>query len=628
MDMNIGSLMRALTKDSQPADVKALELRIGQIVRGVLVEILEGQDALMNINGVPVRARLEAPMSVGQSTLLQVRPESASGLISLQPLADATQAGAAAELLGREGVKAFGLPEQAWSRELLRGLSRDGYPVARETADWFKQAAAAMPPGSDAQEWMSAAGVVFRRGLQPTEATIGSLRQALYGAPLHEQLSAMAEQAEAAAANSSAKPEVAEGARRALQLLREVSALIGGAADVEPGDGAAGGGAAAEGAGTGRAVKLDAEAPSLAARGMAEREQAGPGQAPGAAAIRGSEAGRAIGAGGASDAVRGEAAVPGEAPEQAQSVKGAQGQGASAEATARRDIAAAAGPPRDAGTPPRDAMGGAMRASLTEDADAPSAPRRAAGDASGAAAAAAGKPADDAPWIGRLLSALGASHEHIALKSGVWSELQGGAQAPAGPFADGMGAEQTDSLKSALLGLSAMEDAPPSLREAAQNLVQQITGQQLLLSAERQNTAMMSHMTLFVPMKGKDGDTTAKVHIEARRGRRGEWDADNCRLLFDLDMRYMGRTIVDVQVVDKSVSLRLLNDRPEVAELIEGAREEAAEGLGSAGYKLMSLTAAPYPAGTAAEAGAPEASAAPAQGAYAAKPYKGIDYRA
>lgn len=605
MDMNIGSLMRAFMKDSQPTDVKALELRIGQIVRGVLIEMLDGQDALMNINGVPVRAKLEADLSIGRSTLLQVRPDSTSGLISLRPLADAAQADAADETLMREGVKAFGLPEQPWSRELLRGLARDGYPVTRETADWFAQAASAKPPGADAQEWMNAAGVAFRRGLQPTETTICSLKQALYGPPLHEQLSTLAELAGRTAADPSVKPETAEATRRILSLLNEVSALVDGQAADDPGLASRAG----EKAGGGNRAAVQEPAQSMERQpdgqgGLAEPARAG----------RQAEARQeAVGRGSVM-------------PQPASTAASPEGTAPGAESPGRRTPDAVASGLQSAGTSPDEADDVAGTGRGRTDAGASSAPPRTDGSVVTGEKSAVTSADKEPSWIGKLLNALGANHEHAALKSGAWSELQAGL--PNGEDqTSNEAARQADSLKSVLLGLTASDDAPPALREAAQNLVQQITGQQLLLSAERQNTAMMSHMTLFVPMKGQDGETTAKVHIEARRGRRGELDPDNCRLLFDLDMRHMGRTVVDVQVVDRSVSLRLLNDDPEVAELIEDAKGEAADGLRSAGYRLMSLTAAPYPERPAAETSAPEAGQAPG-GAYAAKLYKGIDYRA
>jgi hypothetical protein len=257
------------------------------------------------------------------------------------------------------------------------------------------------------------------------------------------------------------------------------------------------------------------------------------------------------------------------------------------------------------------------------------------------AAAQASAPKQEAAWIGRFLQWLGVGHEHRLMHPaearlpGGDAGLPAGAAAAAMPGADAPAQEArpaADTLKGALLALAAHDDVPPALREAAQTLANQVTGQQLLLSSDRSTVAPFSHMTLFVPMKGADGETTATVHVQTRRSRRGEWDVDNCHLLFDLRMRNLGDTIVDVQVVDRIVSLKLLNDFPGMSDLLDQAREELASGMSSAGFQLLSLTASPLPQwknGSAASAlsssGADKTAIA---SAYAAKPYKGVDYRA
>src|SRR4051794_2456266 len=99
MSMNIGPMLRAMMGEAQPADGRALELKVGQIVRGVIMELMENQEALVNINGVQVRAKLDAEMQVGRSTLLQVQPGGTGGLVTLKPLADSS------EMLPEEGLK-------------------------------------------------------------------------------------------------------------------------------------------------------------------------------------------------------------------------------------------------------------------------------------------------------------------------------------------------------------------------------------------------------------------------------------------------------------------------------------------------------------------------------------------
>ncbi|MCD9023339.1 hypothetical protein [Cohnella silvisoli] len=613
MSMNIGPMLRALMGEAQPADSRALELRIGQIVRGVLVELLENQEAMININGVQVRAKLDAEMPVGKSTLLQVQPGGVGGLVTLKPLMDTS------DVLPEEGLKdvlkTFGLPEQKWAMELLRGLKRDGYPIGRETAAFFNTAAALKPAGVDAASWSSASDVAFRRGLTPTETTLSSLRQALFGQPIHEELAglrtAVANWLGGAAAPSS---EAAALGQRLQSLLTQGTALLAEGEAQLAGD-------AANASGANLPKVTDEGKAQLAANLVnSAKETANGSKAAGEPTRMGSEAVVARGEGEAGRAMGGPAAAPtpaanANAAAQSATARAATEQGARAQPGAAQALAAAG----------EAAAGQAPAAPAAADS------LRAGNKADAAAQASAPKP--EAAWIGRFLQWLGVGHEHRLMHPA--EGLPAGAAAALAPGADAPGQEArpaADTLKGALLALAAHDDVPPALREAAQTLANQVTGQQLLLSSDRSAVAPFSHMTLFVPMKGANGETTATVHVQTRRSRRGEWDVDNCHLLFDLRMRNLGDTIVDVQVVDRIVSLKLLNDFPGMSDLLDQAREELASGMSAAGFQLFSLTAAPLPqwkSGSINNAlptsGADKAAIA---SAYAAKPYKGVDYRA
>ncbi|QYR19794.1 flagellar hook-length control protein FliK [Paenibacillus sp. sptzw28] len=186
-----------------------------------------------------------------------------------------------------------------------------------------------------------------------------------------------------------------------------------------------------------------------------------------------------------------------------------------------------------------------------------------------------------------------------------------------------------DSLKSALMTLASSDDVPQALRDTAQQLVQHITGQQLLLTPERTNTPF-THVTMFIPLQGPDGGQTASVHIQTRRGRKGELDGNNCRLLFDLRMKTLGETVVDVNVVDKIVSLNLWNDHPAISELLEASRSEMNEALQNAGFQLLSLRSTPMPDRRADSPGGPEikpGGPSPAHPDWSTKRYKGVDFR-
>jgi len=623
MSVNIGSMLRAFMGNAAPAEGKTLELRIGQIVRGILMEMLDSGDALMNINGVSVRARLEADLPIGRGTLLQVQPGSNGATILLKPLADAVDV-APDEAL-KNVLKQFGLPDQKWSYELLRGLRRDGYALDSDSASFFRAAASARPAAADQASWTGAADVAFRRGLNPSENTLAALRQTLFGQPLHEELTGFAAAfrqwtGAASGADAGKLPEWAAGLQR---LLAEGERLL------------AQGGAQL----SGDAARTAGSAP--AARGEPSA-QAGQTQMPSPAASHAESAVRA-----ASALTAAPSAAAGQTAPSANPAMPAQAAAAGARLTPTQTASAqpaANGLPAGAAMDPRTSAASA-RASLAQAAGGGERPQanpsaaaadqavqaRVAQDAAGSAGQAAQRGGDS--WIGRFLQWLGAGHEHRLLQAAADARTtmpQPAPQATAGEAAPQPLQQQAgESLKSALMSLAVNDEAPLALREAAQTLANHITGQQLLLSSERQYSQPYSFMTLFVPMKGQEGDTTATVHVQTRRSRKGEWDADNCRLLFDLRMRHLGSTVVDVQVVDRIVSLKLLNDHPGTADLVEQAREELNAGLREAGFQLLSLKVQAFPDAPEQAIGA-SADRAPAQHAaseFASKPYRGVDFR-
>jgi hypothetical protein len=497
-------------------------------------------------------------------------------------------------------VKSFGLPEQKWAFDLLRGLKKDGYSLGRDTAAQFARAAALKPASADAQSWMESADVAFRRGLPMTETTIASLREALFGAPLSVRL----RQLQTLLADWTARPDFAGGANSAAVRLQ---ALLGQGAEL-----------LAEGAAS---LRLGAPTAGPAGANPAEGAPAAAAPTDGAAAPAGESAaaaGRNAPQGGTAHAAAEPAANP-----------------AAAAAAGRRE----AGAPATAARP--EPTGAAQP---REAAEAQPQRQPAARPAPVAAEPAAAKPPEALPvrggggdpgWLGRFLQWLGVGHEHRALQQAAERMDTGLGQAARNVVDESAAAAPArsgETLKGALLALAADETAPPPLREAAGSLAQHVTGQQLLLADRQGEAAPFSMMTLFVPLKGPDGDGSAAVHVQTRKGRRGEWDADNCRLLFDLRMRHLGETVVDVQVVNRIVSLKLFSDYAGMGDLVDEARGELSEGLRAAGYQLLSLSAAPMPglpeaaprASAAADAARPDRAVG---AAYAAKPYKGVDYR-
>ena len=165
-------------------------------------------------------------------------------------------------------------------------------------------------------------------------------------------------------------------------------------------------------------------------------------------------------------------------------------------------------------------------------------------------------------------------------------------------------------------------DLSPQLKDAAGQLLQNITGQQLLLSPER-NGAFFSQVTFHIPLPTSNGSGTAEVHVQSRRSDKGTLDASNCRLLFDLRLAEVGDTVVDVTVADKVVSLHVFNSHPAMQSLAETGRPALQELLESAGYRLLGMKVSSPEERLQKQAEAVSAKQLqPQSGAY-----KGVDYR-
>lgn len=599
--MNISQLLRSVLGDVQAADARTLELKVGQVVKGMVLHLLSEGEALVNVGGVHVRARLETPLSQGQVALLQVQPESAGGEIVLKPLEHS--AAPVAEESIPELLKRFSLKDTGENRQALRRLHQEGVPLTKEAVDEFAQALREQPESVREDEWEQAALLALKRGLPATKESVVSLHRALFGQPADQALKRLASAVSEALEQDGQALTVQT--RGLLGSVKETLARLplfvpAGMGEADDGQAPAEAALARPTAQSGAAAR--AEAAVEAAAEPPRREEAAP------RPLSAAQAGQA------------------QAAEGEEALRSRRGGNPSGQATQSLE---GLGSSRQQTRPARPVEPQQAAAVPADDSDKPSAQTD-----GGRSAAEAKRPdgatarlADSEPnWIKRLLKELGVDYER---------RLQ---QLPAADRAGPLQSEQEaqTSLKGLLLQLAQADDAPIAVRETAQQLVQQITGQQLLLTPDR--TSMFAHVTLMLPLQTADGRQTAAVHIQSRKGRRGELDADNCRLLFDLDMRTLGSTLLDVQVVDKIVSLRVHNDQPFVARLLDESREEIASGLQAVGYQFLSLKCLPYPEKLSSLAGAgneqsPQqaASGPPAspvlRGMYKEKPYKGVDIR-
>lgn len=716
--MNIGSVIRGLIGDTKAGDSKKLELQTGQVVRGTVMQVSDdGNEAVIQIQGAQVRAKLETPLQAGQTTLLQVQPPGENGMAVLKPLSQSPYLPLPSVSLS-EVLKSVGLPDTADNRELIQLMQRNGIPLTQDNAKSLREVAnQLLPGGAKLDTLVQSAAVALQRGLPMTPQSIAGLQQAIFGPSLDQLLTSLEKLVDQAlrqgnnntsTANGSPTPGGAGNAATGGGSLSQgiggqQAGVAGGSAGMTGSPGStsatmtntvtsANAGATATGnaspqgtataAGvtgpTGTGAVNTGQGQPLASSGGPTTVQAGlqpgTGSTPGATgnvtsgagptangpqsgatATTVMTAGTATGLTGATGNTAagvptagvvaanasGAAALTQQAAGESTAGQAPAAAGRAAEASAGSGTAAATGTPQSGAQLQQlrtvlQELRGLVPAPLAP-AQA-SAPEHSQGAATGRAGEApqpgevsarpaaetAGQPPatrEAEPWVGRLLKLLGAEHEQQVLRpangSGAGRELPGLIQA-----ANGQQADAAATVKGMLLQLvSSSDDLPPALREAAQQVVQHLTGQQLLLNTDR--TAPFAQVHLFIPFIGPDGQETASVQIQSRRGKKGELDPANCRLWFDLDMHALGPTLLDVQVVDRIVSVKVHNDSEWAGALLESGKDSVTEGLAGIGYQLLSLRTEPMPVRAEQELDVPVRVAEE----YAPQTYKGVDVK-
>ncbi|MGG3507432.1 hypothetical protein ABES58_18370 [Paenibacillus lautus] len=660
--MNIGSLIRGLLGEQKPGDAKTLELKPGQVVRGVVMNVSEdGQEAVVQIQGVQVKAKLETPLRAGETALLQVQPPGEGGTAVLKPLSQTPGQPLSPSSMA-EVLDFAGLPDTKENREMIRGMQNAGVPLTKDNIAMFREALAVKPPQIPAAEWAESAAIAFHRGLPITPESVKGLHQAVFGPQLHQLLQSLEQQlASALSAGSGGLVDAGKQAASGAPPTVGGEASAGNITQAGSGQQAlltklqgllqqlrgelaqpwASGGTATPAAGQPAAVAMGpAAAPGEGAAGPSPKPPT-PSAEPWVGRLL-----KLLGAEHEQQALRG--AGTGPAGEAARTGSAAPPAGQQAAAQPGSNTAAGAAPGANAAVPAHTPAPAASAAAPLPAAAEPSAAAAGqAGQAGGQAASQSAAPAPSSSGaaaitpgaLGTPGNAANASQQAAANAQAGAVNQQGSTQpaVPSGQQNIAQGVQQAvmastpsgesalalqDTLKGVLLQVLSSQDAPPALKEAAQQVVQHLTGQQLLLNTDR--TAPFAQVTMFIPLHGVDGEQTASVHIQSRRGRKGELDATNCRLLFDLDMKFLGPTLIDVQVVDRIVSLSFRNDQSYAAELFEGKKQELAQAVSSIGYQLLSVKTEPLPLV------APLTSDASVQGTaaeYTPQTYKGVDMR-
>ncbi|NHN28402.1 hypothetical protein [Paenibacillus agricola] len=728
--MNISGLIRSVMGDAQASEPKTLELKTGEVVKGMVVQLLPENEAVVNIGGIQVRAKLETPLKQGEVTLLQVQPDNNSGQVVLKPLGASGVQIADSSLA--DVLKNVGLPDTSSNRLLVQTLHQSGVALTKENLQAFAQVQAQIPASVSQGDWLSSAVVAFQKGIPLTTETVSALRQAINGPPFHQTLQDLDVQMTKLLSEQSSLSSTTKSAmdtfKSVVALVREASASLVPLASSQLSEGeinnlltvtkaAVGQGTASQAVavngkavtvdnrpGANMAVTMNPGSPGNLLQPNTEQQQltssretvvngnpaaSTPTTAPAAAPLLSSAlATSAIAGAGTANTLQASGALANAAnaaiadSASAQLSKPGPGQASPQPSQASSPLASANSPTATAGSmltatqaqqqptaanPLAAAVSnsglsqGANHVAASNSTNKPTADSAVLGKQASDAvirtdaatnttstkeaspvALVNSAPSEEEHWISKLIKAVGIEHENTIFKLPEKIVMDGQLQprglllnqdtlAPNSTLQEQM--KSVDTLKGALLMLIQSDDTPAGLKETAQQAIQQITGQQLLLNIDR--TSMFTNITMFIPIINANGEQTAAIHIQSRKGERGEIDAKNCRLVFDLSMKALGNTMVDVQVVDRIVSLRVLNDQPFIEHLLESHREEIAAGLSAVGYQFISLKCSPYP-----EKGQPTEESASGghkqdasqaanqmQSMYGSKPYKGMDLR-
>lgn len=665
--MNITNMVRGMIGEAKPGEARVLELKTGQQVRGVVQSVsADGKEAVVQINGVAVRAVLESPMQPGQATWLQVSGQLEDGAILLKP-SDGPNAQPMTSIT--DAIKQAGLPDEPWARQLVQEMQKNGVPITRENMMQLGNAMKMKPAGVSVEQWAQTIAVAMKRQLPLTSTGLTGLQQAMFGKPLNELLSNFLNQAQLMQGNMSyglngATVDVMKDAQALVRTLLAMMPSVTHATDTQaatlPGGhtNTAHAGSSAAQAGAGSQVTAQAQpaqGQGAPAGGMSQASAPAAGQAgAGLQASTQSQAGQAA----AAASTAGVSAEAGRVAAQAQAgARTGAGQTATGAASGSASAAAAGSNAAQQGASP--AQGGSTQAqavhaggmigrmltllgvshehvmqrvllapnsaATAQPSPANAAPEQSAPPSASASAAAARSGAEAAPQPASA-AAQAAAAQAMPQASAAQSVLGQQATAqqqsaqPAAQALQSAAADAHESLKSTLLQLLKSDSLPPAIRDSAQQIVQQITGQQLLLSGDR--TQPFAHVTMFVPFVTEDGQQTAAVHIQSRQGRKGELDANNCRLWFDLDLKSLGHTMVDVNVIEKLVALNIHHEDKQVQEHLRPFRREIEAALESIGYQMSAYRVMPFPEK---EESAPIAERLMKD--YTVEDYKGVDLR-
>ncbi len=699
--MLIGELMRGVMRgtivNDKMAETKSVELHPGQVVKATVLQTFSNQEALLNIDGAKVRARLEIPLKTGQTAMMQVQQDPNNIQILLKPLSVTNEVSDEAV---QDLLKNLQLKDSVANRMLAQQLLSSPVPLNKEAIQQIRQVLAAQPANIPSEEWNQAIVVAHNKGVPMTEEAVRALHRVMFGQPLHASMEDLSRQLTELLNQKQTSPQAQVKLEQLSQLLMQMKTL----SDQITGQNSAQPNVAKKSEATRSPIGFygpmnTQNTPPQASQGNVQNNKqtasinsrqtemanlaygnpernvtpaptfANDGNSTGASS-RNPQMAQAP-----QTAQTGQIGQTNQVPQTAQNLQNAQtSQPAQSAQSAQLGQPAQPGQPGQLGqttqapqapqTPqmsqaapisqsaqsaqtaqtaqiPLNQQTSASNQAATINAPitnnwAPQTPNNYVSSGAYSLQNKNGEP----QIVQQLLRHMGIQTEHglaqsvkqteteLAVQQTRQSMQQLAANMPPQPAnAPGSALNPLDSFKGALMQLLSMNDMPPAMKGTVESLVQHITGQQLLMTPDKFGS--FSYVTMTVPLFDQQSEgQTAEVFIQSRKGKKGQLDPKNCRLLFDLNMNAIGQTLVDVQVVDRIVNVYVMNDNPGVQSMFEISREEIATSMEGLGYQFLSLKVSDYPQSLGdlepqkeSEAGAHKLPTQNGQN------YRGVDYR-
>lgn len=145
--------------------------------------------------------------------------------------------------------------------------------------------------------------------------------------------------------------------------------------------------------------------------------------------------------------------------------------------------------------------------------------------------------------------------------------------------------QKLDVLKAALIRFIS-EESNLSLKESSQRLLDKITGIQLL----SHDATPLQQYVLQVPLSFWNKTTDLTIQWSGRKKENGQIDSDYCRILFYLELEFLDEVVVDLQIQNRIMNIRVINDTEHIKLIAAPYMDSLKENLDVLGYKLSNIT--------------------------------------